>query len=110
MPLAADVSITSIASSLARSMVKGVTVRSQVTPDYTYDPWATSPEPPPGNSWLMNFVKPEVTIDTGPDSVPIVVAPYGTPTENYIPQVAIGGVAALVGAVMLIVWIARATK
>lgn len=110
MPLAADLSLTNIASSLARSMVKGVTIRSQVTPDFTYDPWAPTPPAPPGGggSWLMEFVKPEITIETGEQ--PIVIAPYGTPTENYMPHAIFGGIAALVGVVMLIGLIARATK
>jgi len=107
MPLAADV-MSDLASSFAKSMVKTVTVRSQVTPDYTYDPWAPSPEAPPADSWLMNLVKPEVTIQTS--GAPIVVAPYGTPTENYIPHALFGGAAAVIGTIMLIVWIARATK
>lgn len=110
MPLAADISLQNFATSFAKSMVKSVTVRSQVTPDFTYDPWAPTPEQPPGGggSWLMEIIKPEITIEGGEQ--PIVIAPYGTPTENYMPHALFGSAAALVGVVMLIIWIARATK
>jgi hypothetical protein len=103
MPLAGE----SLVSSLAQGAVKSVTFRSQVTPDYTYDPWAPAPPPPPdeGSGWLMNFVKPAVTIETAMG--PVEVAPYGEPTENYGQVVLAGGLAALVGVIVLIGWLAR---
>ncbi len=109
MPLVGDTS-AAFASALAKGLVKSVTVRSQITPDYTYDPWAPVPEAPPGGggSFLMDLVKPEITVETS--AGPVAIAPYGAPTENYVPHVVFGGLAAVIGAFMLVVWIARATK
>lgn len=95
-------------AAMLQGTVQGVTVRSQVTPDYTYDPWAPSPPPTEGQAWLMQLVKPEVILHTAGGDMSI--APYGPPTESYGLLAAAGGVATLVGAIMLIGWIARATK
>lgn len=91
-----------------QSTVRKVTFRSQVTPDYTYDPWAPSAPPAQGQAWLMNFVRPEVTVDTV--AGPIVIAPYGAPEHDYGLALGLGAAASLVGIVMLISAIARATK
>ncbi len=105
MPLAAD---DGLLSSVAKGMVKSVTFRSQVTPDYTYDPWAPSPPPQEGSGWLMELVKPSVEVQTS--AGPVLIEPYGTPTENYGPVVAVGALGALAAAVYAVWWVARATK
>jgi hypothetical protein len=110
VPLAADISLSSIASSIAKGYARTVTFRSQVTPDYTYDPWAPSPPQPPSSTtnWLMDIVKPEITLHG--DLGDVVIAPYGTPTENYVPYILLGTAAMVVGSIAIIAWIARATK
>jgi hypothetical protein len=97
--------MASIASLISGS-VQGVTFRSQVTPDYTYDPNAPAPAEPQ-SSWLMQLVKPEVTLQT--PLGPMRVAPYGVPTQDYFPILVIGGIALLVGAFTLAGWIGRVT-
>lgn len=100
--------MSDIMGSAAKSLVTRATFRSQITPDYSYDPWAPSAPPSDGQAWLMNFVKPSVTLETA--AGPIVIEPYGTPTENYGLPVAVGGVATIIGLVFMIGWIARLTK
>ena len=93
-------------SSVAQQAVTGVTFRSTVTPPYRYDPWAPS-EPAPPNP-LLALLRPAVDVETA--AGPVTIAPYGEPTENYAPVVAVGGLAAIVGLVVLIGWAARAIK
>lgn len=76
---------------LARSMVKDVTFRSQVTPDYTWDPFAPAPPREQGGffSWLTaEVIKPAVYVRTPGGIVPAEL--YGPPRENYLPVVAAG--------------------
>jgi hypothetical protein len=110
MPLAANLSPSSITSAVAKGLVKGVTIRSQVTPDVYYDPWAPPSQEPesPLVKAVMEFVKPSIMIDTA--TGPIVYEPAGPPTENNIPIVVLGGIALIVGAVTLIGAVARATR
>ena len=89
----------------ARGLVRGVTFRSQVTPEFTYNPWAPGPPPAEGQSLIMDLAKPTLVIDT--TAGPVVIAPAGEATRNYFPLVAAGTIAALVGAVVLVGWIAR---
>jgi len=60
-----------------------VTFKSQLTPDFTYDPNAPSSPPSGGASWLMKLIKPAAYVVTPLGTVP--VEPYGQPTENYFP-------------------------
>lgn len=100
--------MSDVLNAALQGTVRKVTFRSQVTPDYVYDPFAPSAPPSEGQSWLMNFIRPEVTVET--IAGPVVVAPYGTPEHDYGLALALGSVAGLVGVVMLISAIARATK
>lgn len=102
--------MSDVANALMQGTVQRVTFRSQITPDYVYDPWSTVPTAPPsaGQAWLMNFIRPSVQVDTL--AGPLVFEPYGPPTADYGLLVAAGGVATLVGAVFMIGWIARFTK
>ena len=66
-----------ILSGAGKALVKGISVRSQLAPDFTFDPWAPTP-PGAKPNWILSLAKPEVTIDT--PNGPVVIAPYGTPT------------------------------
>lgn len=95
-------------SNLFSGLVRGVTFRSQVTPDYTYDPSAPSAPPESGGgpaAWLMPLVKPAFYLDT--PAGPVTIAPYGEPTENYASAIAVGGILTLVGVIAAIAWVAR---
>jgi len=63
--------------------VSRVTFKSQLTPDFEYDPSAPSSPPSGGGSWLLKLVKPAAYVETPLGVVP--VEPYGTPTEDYFP-------------------------
>lgn len=97
-----------VLNSLLQGSVRKVTFRSQLTPPYEYDPWSPSPPPSESQSWLMDLVKPEVIVDTA--AGPISIAPYGVPEADYSILAAAGAVATLVGAVVAIGWVARATR
>jgi hypothetical protein len=93
-------------ASVGKQSVQSVTFRSQVTPEFEFDPWAQQQEPPvEGESMLMKLVKPSFVLNTA--GGPVEIAPYGTPTGNYFPLLL--GAAALmaVGAIVGIGYIAR---
>ncbi len=90
---------------LLSAVVQGVTFRSQITPPYRYDPNAPAPPADPASGWLMQFVKPAIDIET--PGGPVTFAPYGEPTQDYYPLVAVGGIATLVGIVVLIGWLGK---
>lgn len=92
-PKFSDVSFMSAATDLVRGIgkatVKSVTVRSQIAPQFSFDPFAETP-PDAKPNWILNLVKPEITLDTV--NGPIVIAPYGTPERQYgIPIAAVLG-------------------
>ena len=89
---------------LGRAGVQGVTFRTQISPPITVSPFAETPTAGPPNP-LLSFLKPQVEVDTPGGR--IVVAPYGEPTANYFPWLAIGVVVFGMGVVALIGWIAR---
>lgn len=101
--------------SLARSVIRDVTFRSQVTPDATMDPFAP-PAPRSSGSVvgdaIMGAVKPAVYVRT-PAGV-VAIEPYGAPTENYLPALVVGaaaGALAAGGAIFALgVWWGRRTK
>lgn len=99
--------MSNIFSEIAKETVKGVRFRSQLTPEYSYDPWAASPpRTEPGVAdWIMRQIKPEVTIETA--GGPITVAPYGAPTEDLKPKAAVIAGLTVLGVVTAIGWIAR---
>ena len=112
----------SMIAALGRGLVQSVTVRSQITPDVSYDPWAVqeaaeaagqpeAAEAPAevagGSSWIMRVIKPEVVVHTA--GGPIAIAPYGRPTTDVTGLVALAAIVAAIGVVAAIVWISRAT-
>lgn len=89
---------TAATSVLGRAAVRSITIRTQVSPPFTVDPFApTQPDAPPNP--LLSWLKPEVTIET--TSGNLVMAPYGTPSANYLPwllgAIALFGIGAVVG-------------
>lgn len=76
--------ISDVARGLARGSVRNVTFRSQISPDFTYDP--NEPIPPGRGGFgqvLMSIVKPEVDVDTAAGR--ITMAPWGRPTLPLFP-------------------------
>lgn len=113
MPSAAD-----LFSSVTARAIQDITFRSQVTPDFSYQPTHTPPGPPgpqgpPGppappepaapRNVLMELVKPEVTIQSV--AGPMTFAPYGTPTRNYVPLFYVFTGLAVYGAYHLAKWV-----
>jgi len=91
-------------NALGQGAVKGVTIRTQVSPAVTLDPFSTSPPDAPPNPILM-FLKPEITVDTAAGKM--VMAPYGTPTANHLPWLIGGALVFGIGLVTGIAMIAR---
>ena len=100
--------MSNVLDAALKASVQRVTFRSQVTPDYSYDPFAPSAPPSEGHGWLMGFIKPEITVETA--AGPIVIAPYGSPTANYAPLAAAGGIATIVGGAYLFWKVAQWAK
>jgi hypothetical protein len=91
-----------ITSALTSVAIRRVTVRTQITPGFSYEPSYDAngtPQAAPGASILnpLALLKPEITIEPVVGS-PIVVAPYGSPTTNYLPHLAgaVAGTVALI--------------
>lgn len=85
------------------ALVKRVTVRSQLAPPITFEPFAETP-PDAKPNWFLRLAKPHVTLETA--SGPIVVAPAGEPTAQYgVPAAAAVGVLALVGLGATVRWL-----
>ena len=77
------------AGAVGAKAVDRVTIRSQVTPELTYDPTAPggqAREP----SWVMELVRPEIVLHT--PAGPMAFAPYGPPKRNYFPLAVAAGV------------------
>ena len=95
---------TAATSAIGRSAVRSITIRTQVSPPFTVDPFAPTQPDAPTNP-LLSWLKPEVTIETA--SGALVMAPYGTPTRNHLPGL-LGGIVLLgIGAVIGIGYAAR---
>lgn len=98
---------SAVASGLVAANVGAVTFRSQVSPAVTVDPFAPAPPEAAPNPILL-LVKPEVVVHDRDGKVIAAVAPYGAPTENYVPRLVIGGVLLVVGLVTVIAWLGAA--
>jgi len=99
--------LTKFTGALASTAIKKVTIRSQFSGEQEVQPFAPNdqPPPPPGGFSIMSLIKPEIQLDTAMG--PYIIAPYGHPTENYLPYL-IGGAALLgFGIVATIAFIAR---
>jgi hypothetical protein len=85
-----------LASSAASSAFRSVTIQSQITPDYTYDPNAPARPPSGFSEWVLkNLVRPTIVVQTA--AGPVQFAPYGTPKVNLFPLLVIGTLAAMAG-------------
>lgn len=76
---------------LASSLVRGVEIRSNVTPTVTVDPFSESaPEQSGGalGDFLLRLVKPAVYVQTPSGIIPL--EPWGKPTPGMFPVVALG--------------------
>ena len=89
---------------LGRGTVTSVTIRTQFSPPFTFDPFAETPPDAPPNP-ILALVKPEITIDTAGGA--LVMAPYGEPTANYLPRLVAGVAIGVLGFVALVATIAR---
>lgn len=86
-------------SLLATVTIRSVTVETQFTPAFTYTPGPSGQAPSGGVFAGLNplaLMKPKFTV-TLAGGAPIVVAPYGEPSGNFLPH-ALGAVAAIVAA------------
>lgn len=86
-----------VANALGREAVGRVEVRSQVAPPVVVDPFADAPPDAPPNP-ILTLVKPEVRIYDPAGRLVLAVAPYGTPTEHYLPYLVLAAAAFAVGA------------
>lgn len=102
--------MSNLAQAAAQGMIQGVTFRSTITPNYTYDPWAQGGAAAPSSGFdPLAFLKPTFDIQT--PAGPVTIAPYGDPGDaNYLPYIAVGALAAAIGVVVMIGWIARKMK
>ena len=86
-----------VAAALGREAVGRVEVRSQVAPPVVVDPFAETPPDAPVNP-ILALVKPEVRVYNPEGKLVLAVAPYGAPTENYLPYLVGAAAVGLVGA------------
>jgi hypothetical protein len=93
--LAAPPDVASTVRSLAGRAISRVTIKSQITPDYTVVPGAPSGAPKPGiGNVLMGLVRPAIYVETPVGT--IKTEPWGAPRKNYLPVILLlGGIAAL---------------
>ncbi|MCC6752022.1 MAG: hypothetical protein IT371_30500 [Deltaproteobacteria bacterium] len=86
-----------VAGNVASRAISRVTIRSQITPDYSVDPSAAGPSAAPKQGFgnvLMGLIRPAIYVETPAGT--IRVEPWGQPRSNYLPVIlALGGVAAL---------------
>lgn len=103
---AAGVDWSTLAADVGRRFVGEVTLRTQISPPVTFDPFAPTPSAAPTNP-LLSLLRPEVTVRAPDGSTALVVAPYGHPTGNYLPWLLVGVAAFVLGAVALVGLVAR---
>lgn len=93
---AVSAAIAKAASSVATRAINRVTIRSQITPDYDFDPSASSKPAPRGGigNVLMGLIRPAVYVETPAGT--IRAEPWGVPQSNYLPALlVVGGVVVL---------------
>ena len=79
------------ASSVATRAISRVTIRSQITPDYDFDPSVSSkPQPKSGiGNAIMGLIRPAVYVETPAGT--IRAEPWGPPKSNYLPAIVVAG-------------------
>jgi hypothetical protein len=86
-------SVGGFVSAAAKAAVRDVTLRTQITPDWVYNP---SAPPVKENSfsawWNRVVVRPSMIINT--PAGPVEYAPYGKPKINLFPLIVLGTAAA----------------
>lgn len=83
------------------SLVSNVTMRSQVTPEYVWTPSSETKAQGGLTGLIMGFIRPAIYVKTPAGTMKM--EPYGVPTTNYFPLLAIATVCAgLTGAWMLV--------
>jgi hypothetical protein len=96
--------LASGAGDLAMDQINGVTIRSQISPDFDLTAaQAVGGEPPAGgmSELFMRVAKPSVYVDTSLGTLRI--APWGEPTVNLYPLLLIGTIVGI-GALAGILW------
>lgn len=85
----AAAALSKAASSVATRAISRVTIRSQITPDYDFDPSVSSKPAPKGGigNVLMGLIRPAVYVETPAGT--IRAEPWGSPQSNYLPALAI---------------------
>jgi hypothetical protein len=84
--------LATFAGNMATSTFRSVTIRSQITPDFTYDPNAPTRPASGLSEWVLkNIIRPTVEVQT--PAGPVQLAPYGPPRFNLFPLLVIGSVA-----------------
>jgi hypothetical protein len=85
--------ISSTVSSAARAAVQDITLRTQVTPDWTYNTNAPVQQGGFGAWVTRNVIKPSLVLNTPGGAVEY--APYGKPKINLFPVLALATVGGL---------------
>lgn len=86
-----------IVSGTGSRLVKNVRIRTQISPEVNINPFGPTEGQKP--SLLMSLIKPEIVVELT-TSEPIVIAPYGTPTKNYMPAMVVVGGGIALGAIV----------
>jgi hypothetical protein len=88
--------VSSLVGNLAQSTFQRVTIRSQITPDYTYNPNAPTAKTSGFGEWVLkNLVRPSIVVQT--PAGPVQLAPYGEPKINLFPLLVLGTLGAVGG-------------
>lgn len=74
------------------SLVSEVTLRSQITPDYTWTPSNQQASGGGISSWIMSAIKPAAYVRLPTGGV-VRVEPYGAPKVNFFPVIVVGAIA-----------------
>lgn len=94
---------SSAVATIGRESVSRITFRSQLSPPLSVDPFAPQAAGPPNP--ILALIRPEVTVETRAGS--LVMAPYGTPSANYLPWLILGVLVTGIGIIVGIGYIAR---
>lgn len=89
----------------AQAGIGRVEVSSNVSPTVVVDdPLAPSSAPP---NPIMQLIRPEVRVYDPSGRLIVAVAPYGEPTDNYLPYLLVGGALLALGAWVGGAWLMR---